>query len=441
MVEVAATCSSRVVTAVVVGVLLAEPIDGGERYVVPAIGPRDVLFTSTTRGQLWVDGTRAGGDGRVVRTLAGHCDDDARDEGFDGVTPHPFVVQVSDIDARLRFTGQLIDVGPVVAKRHADSESADGSAPSPFHEAGFGLLGASLALPRRISTLPSSLQLVFVVDASLSVGNDGLARALRVVQAVLDAAPTDAGWALIAMHREPHLVVPPWQPRDRRFVPRIDVGNGSDVSAALALARRIGSDAAPGAGQIVVLSDLVQKTGDDGALVRALVSHAATTPIVHLVEFPEDVGRAEDLDHVRILPGETALATAVTSTRGIHVALSPADRDHDDELALHLLRPTRLDDLRLFVDGREVSALLEEDRVGDRVDGSTLLVRTFNVDGGGAIQVADEHAGEADTAAATSPAHSNSVAASTPSTSASEAQGLHAISTTRCSAPAPRGTT
>jgi len=379
-VEVAAACSSRVITAVVAGAVLAEPVDGGERYVVPSVGPRDVLVTSTTRGQLWVDGQRPGKGGRVARTVAGHRDDDATDEDFDGVTTRPFVVQVSDIDAGLRFTGQLIDVDPVMAKTKTDSEADDGSAPSPLGEAGFGLLGASLALPRPLSTVPPSLQLVFVVDASVSAGDDGVARALRLMQAVLDAAPADAGWALIAMQREPRLVVPPWQPRDHRFVPRIDVGNGTDVSAALALARRIGSDSDPGAGRIIVLSDLAQKSGDDDALARALVGDAATTPIVHLVELPEDVGPDEALDHTRVLPGETALATAVTSTRGIHVALGPADRDRDHDLALHLLRPTRLDDLRLFVDGRDVSALLEGDSGGDPIDGATLLVRPFVAD-------------------------------------------------------------
>jgi hypothetical protein len=107
------------------------------------------------------------------------------------------------------------------------------------------------------------------------------------------------------------------------------------------------------------------------------------------VELPDDVGPDEALDHTRVLPGETALATAVTSTRGIHVALGPADRDHDDDLALHLLRPTRLDDLHLFVDGRDVSALLAGDRGGDPIDGATLLVRPFIADAD-AVNMQDE---------------------------------------------------
>jgi hypothetical protein len=102
----------------------------------------------------------------------------------------------------------------------------------------------------------------------------------------------------------------------------------------------------------------------DGGREALLVSEHADG-----VQLPEDVGRDEPLDHTRVLPGHSALATAVSNTRGIHMALEPADSDRDDDLALHLLRPTRLDDLRLFVDGRDVSALLEGDRGGDPIDG------------------------------------------------------------------------
>lgn len=126
-----------------------------------------------------------------------------------------------------------------------------------------------------------------------------------------------------------------------------------------------------------MLSDLLQKAGDEEALARDLVATAATTapstPIVHLVDLPEDVGRDEALGFERVLPGDDALATAVMSTRGIHLTLGPAEADDDRTLALHLLRPTRLDDVRLFVDGRDVGVLTA---AGD----ATVTVRGFGAD-------------------------------------------------------------
>jgi hypothetical protein len=396
LVEVAAACSTRVLTVVVGGVLLGEPVDGGQRFVVPVVDGRDVLVATTRAGRLWVDGRRPGPGGRVVRAVAHAGSAEARpDDAFDGVQTLPFVIQVAaaDEDDMLRADGLLLDVPPALAPKASSGDDVAHEVASIAGEHGLSLLGASLMVPRPMSAMPAAPRLVFVVDASVSAGADGVARALRLVHAVLDAAPPDAAWALITMQREPQLVVSPWQPRDRRYIPRVDVGNGSDVTAALALARRIGRDAEPGASRVIVLSDLQQKTGADDVLARALVTDVdAQTPVVHLVELPDDVGRAEALSAERVLPGEGHLATAVGVARGIHVVLSSTaqERDEDDAIALHLLRPTRLDDLRLFIDGREVGANQPDnsagagdgdgDGDGDNGVATRLIVRTFGED-------------------------------------------------------------
>ncbi len=212
----------------------------------------------------------------------------------------------------------------------------------------------------------TELRVVFVVDASVSAGEVGVARALQLVQAVLDELPPDAGWALVTATRRATLVVPPWRPTDMRHLPAIPVENGSDLVAAVDVARRLAADALPGRGRVIVLSDLQQRRADDGRLASAIGAVDRTgaasgdKPLVHVVSLPPDMSDGEGADFVRrqtLAPDAhkgDALVDSVERTGGIVVVVDTDGAGDVRTLARHLVRPARVDWPALVVDGRVV---------------------------------------------------------------------------------------
>ena len=57
----------------------------------------------------------------------------------------------------------------------------------------FSLVHAAVDLPRPLVDAPDELRVVFVVDTSVSAGDTGVARALQLVDAVLDVPAQQEG--------------------------------------------------------------------------------------------------------------------------------------------------------------------------------------------------------------------------------------------------------
>jgi hypothetical protein len=348
-VEVAAACSVRTVTVEVDGAVLSTPRQGGWRFLVPRLSSRDDVIVTADDAEVWVDGTTPALNGRV--TVSGPARPLDGEEDFGGA---PFVVDARPTVGRLRAAGVLRTFKATAGKTSA----AKTETPSDLMASGFSLLQASVDLPSPLTTTAADMRLVFVVDSSVSAGDDGVKRTLTLVNHILDAAPDDARWALVTASRNPRLVVAPWRARDDRFLPEIVVENGSNLSAAVALAARIGGDAGAGSGRVIVLSDL--QLGDVGAprLVGAL--HAspvgAQAPVVHVLELPADLGVDEELGFVRELAEDVPLVSATARHGGLFLGVSPGGEDGDElALARFVIRPTRLDRMQLFVDGVDVS--------------------------------------------------------------------------------------
>jgi hypothetical protein len=348
-VEVAAACSVRTVTVEIDGAILSTPRQGGWRFLVPRLSPRDDVTVTADDAEVWVDGTAPALNGRVVLSGPAHPWD--IDEDFGGP---PFIFDARPTVGRLRAAGVLRTFKATAGKTSA----AKTESPSDLMASGFSLLQASVDLPSPLTTTAADMRLVFVVDSSVSAGDDGVKRTLALVNHILDAAPDDARWAMVTASRTPRLVVAPWRARDDRFLPEIVVENGSNLSAAVALAARIGGDAGAGSGRVIVLSDL--QLGDVGAprLVGALKASpvGAQAPVVHVLGLPADLGVDDELGFVRELAEDAPLVSATARHGGLFLGVSPGGEDGDElALARFVIRPTRLDRMQLFVDGVDVS--------------------------------------------------------------------------------------
>ena len=383
VVEVAAACSVRTVTVEVDGAILSTPRQGGWRFVVPRLSPRDDVTVTADDAEVWVDGTTPALNGRVALSGPAHRLDG--DEDFGGP---PFVVDARPTVGRLRAAGMLRTFKATAGK------TATEAAPSDLMASGFSLLQASVDLPSPLTTTAAEMRLVFVVDSSVSAGDDGVKRTLALVNHILDAAPDDARWAMVTAGRTPRLVVAPWRARDNRFLPEIVVENGSNLSAAVALASRIGSDAGAGNGRVIVLSDL--QLSDVGAprLIGALTASpaGAQAPVVHVLELPADLGVDDELGFVRELAEDVPLVSATARHGGLFLGVSPGGDDGDElALARFVIRPTRLDRMQLIIDGVDVTndvgiglvhagRALSWDEAGPSGDGK---LPRFLIEGGG----------------------------------------------------------
>ncbi len=342
IVDVAAACSQRQVVVLVRGSVLTTSRSAGERLLVPRLTRRDRITVNADDADVWAAGLPLPAD-RVVRVVDALDGPDEDDDGADALQ-----IELRPHTQRLQARGLVRAFGAQT------------------------LVQANLSIPMPMSSVPDDVHIVFVVDASVSAGAEGVALALRLVDRVLDEAPAQTRWSLITAARVSRLVVGPWRARDDRFIPDIIVGNGSDVPAAIRMATAIASDV-DGAARVVVLSDLQLATGHEATLTAALMPapSSAMEPVLHVVQLPAD---ADDsgLQWQRITDEPVAIDT---ERRGGVYVRTAHDGDNDEHsLARYLVRPTRLDDLQLFVDGQpfsDDSTALDAITVYDRAGGTS----------------------------------------------------------------------
>jgi hypothetical protein len=197
-----------------------------------------------------------------------------------------------------------------------------------------------------LGALPKAPRVVFVVDASRSVGDKGLAAQLALVTAYVNQVP-DATVEIVAFRRQ----------ADRLFdsfvaaseLPsllslgraRLNLGNGSHLEAGLALAAQALGSSKGGPPRIVVVSDLVMRTAFTPQLAQAALAKAPAGTIVHFVDVMPSIARLTDARN-RTSP----LAAVAERTGGmvLDVRGDPANGPVE-AVARGLVRPVRLDEV------------------------------------------------------------------------------------------------
>ncbi|MDP2341764.1 MAG: hypothetical protein Q8O67_12470 [Deltaproteobacteria bacterium] len=379
-VEVAGACSVRSLVVDVDALIDPVPSAGGWRFHVPAAFAKSALRVEVPADHaVYVDGKR----GKLG----------ARDLGAEEAQEAPFVVDVGRPSLSINARGGATVLTPKGAPLIKNEDGVVEPPAEPVSTTPFTLVRAALDLPRPLSAAPPELRVVFVVDSSVSAGVNGVAMALEVVNAFLDEAPDDIGWALVTSSRTPHLLVPPWRTKSQRNLPTIAIENGSNTALAVELAEKVAADSIPGSGRVVVLSDLQLKDGDVERLPVQISAGGPRGPLVHLVQLPDDVSGERDfaIDFERMWATDDVMAYATERTGGIMINASEGGEPTSTrELGRHLVRPTRLDRPVVLLDGFEVAAgdgvvsvVRAYDNVDDDDDGTSDSLPALLVEGGG----------------------------------------------------------
>lgn len=362
-VAVSAACSVRSLVIELDALVEPVPSAGGFSFSVPVPDGEGAfaLAVSAVGRQVFIDGQRRSKSERADGTLDGAA------TGYD-VELTSTLATVTARGGVFNLLSRAAPAAPPEVDAADAAEAAAVDASSDVTPAPFALVHAAVDLPRQLSHAPAELRVVFVVDASVSAGDEGVVLAEAIVNAWLDAAPDDVGWALVTAARKPNLLVPPWRTKSERALPRIEVQNGSDIAAALALAQRIAGDATAGSGRIVVLSDLQLSHKHQPRLPVALGTGNRAT-LTHLVELPDDVG-GSSVSFDRVFAEDDVSAFAVERTGGVYLTVYEGEQQLA-ALGRHLVRPTHIDQPVILVDG---------DVVDDGAEGSEVTVRVFGND-------------------------------------------------------------
>ncbi|MBL8915008.1 MAG: VWA domain-containing protein, partial [Archangium sp.] len=207
----------------------------------------------------------------------------------------------------------------------------------------------------QLGELPKNANVVFVVDASISEGEKGVASQLELITPYLASVP-DARVEVVVFRRYAERLF-------GRFVPasefareltmlapeRLAVGNGSnlDVGAQLAFdllthEGRLDLGRAGGNGRVVTFTDEQLK---DALTVDALIGAMKQAPrdvVVHVVRRDESYG--DSLSERRDDASRFARAAAVTGGIFLRVDGHPSDAVLDADVMRGLVRPIRIDD-------------------------------------------------------------------------------------------------
>jgi hypothetical protein len=218
----------------------------------------------------------------------------------------------------------------------------------------------------RLSKLPVHAQVVFVVDASYSVG-DALAAELEIARAYARVVP-DAEIELVAYRRTATRVFGGFVPATAfadELTAAVDrgalaLGNGSALEdgarlAATALAGRSGPK------RIVVLTDELVRPELTPVMALARLAIVAPDTVVHVV----GVDRFADPSRL-VRDDAAAFASLATSHHGMFVRTGARAAYAFDRTILALVRPTSID--RIVVAGLDAPSTLDE--------GSRLLIVT-----------------------------------------------------------------
>lgn len=206
-----------------------------------------------------------------------------------------------------------------------------------------------------LRALPKQAQVVFVLDASHSMGPEGITAQLRLARAYLAHVP-DAEVQLVAYRRRAEALSPGFVSATKldalvaalRKDKRLEPGNGS----ALEEGARVAAEQLKGrAGErrIVLLTDaLLRKTFDQAVALKALARAPAGT-VVHLVE-PSVDGDTAELTR----KDDHALAALASKNHGIAATMAGLVEASDKAVVaevLGLVRPIRIDHFKADAKG------------------------------------------------------------------------------------------
>lgn len=209
--------------------------------------------------------------------------------------------------------------------------------------------------------LPERAKVVFVVDASISEGEEGIERQLELVPAYLHWVP-DAQVEVVLFRRFAQRLFGEWVPApefSRRLaaVPRerLAPGDGSNLDLGAALAAEVLAGVA-GPARIILLSDCELKHAlNPEVLIRSLRSVPRET-VVHLV-LRSSGSAGSELSETRLT--EEDLTPVPEAYGGAFFSMDgeATDPEASARTMLSLVRPTRLDSLWVQAAG------MEEDRI------------------------------------------------------------------------------
>lgn len=235
-----------------------------------------------------------------------------------------------------------------------------------------------------LSKLPKRAQVVFVIDASYSQGDDGIAAQLAIVRAYVAHVP-DADVELVAYRRTAARVFGAFVPAaelDARIAKATAAGafapgNGSALDAGAALAVEV-LDGRKGPLRIVVATDQLVRSTLTQAVGLAALAKAPKATIVHVVVpllAGDEVVVARDDD--------SELAPLATRHHGILANISGLPAKTDKLLTaamLGLVRPIRIDHVSITGladrDAADVDTLAEGDGVRAVVPSTAAHVAT-----------------------------------------------------------------
>ncbi|MEO7096830.1 MAG: proprotein convertase P-domain-containing protein [Polyangiales bacterium] len=215
-----------------------------------------------------------------------------------------------------------------------------------------------------VSELPKRAQVVFLVDRSRSIGEDGIAAQLAVIRAYLPHVP-DAEVEVIAYHRNATRVfgrfVPPTEALEllaaRVKVNAFSLGNGSALDAAGRLAAAALAER-KGPRRVILMSDELTRSSLTIEAALASLTALSKDTVVHVVVPKIDNDDRPHLD--RNDAGD--LAALASRHHGIEVSFGgfPAKTEKAlVPLALELVRPTRIEQLAVKGFELETTSLRE----------------------------------------------------------------------------------
>ncbi len=233
------------------------------------------------------------------------------------------------------------------------------------------LVRLEVSVPRIIEAAPARARVVFVVDASRSVGDAGLKTQLELIQGYLDHVP-DAEVELVLYRRWATRLFGRFVParqvaaRLRKVAPnRLVPGNGSELERGVALAARLVAAGASGAPARIVAftDDRVRDSFDVAAAARGL-GPAPADAVAHVVLIPPAGGTYawERQDDHRFFPIARARGGVVAAFAGGGGGAAAA-RD----AMLGLVRPLSIDHVAVSFPGADQASVPDQLIGGDGV--------------------------------------------------------------------------
>ncbi len=184
----------------------------------------------------------------------------------------------------------------------------------------------TVVTPPATATVPIARRALLVVDASRSMALVGDAAVSRVIDAIAAALPADTAFDAIVYDRTASRVLGAWQPAGRALPAIHDAlakhvaVNGSDLTAALALAHTATADGARGETMVFAIGDGMLGQLSDSALSDALAAKPSAVDVHAIVLVPAAVGHAPE-------PPEPALSRLVELYGGSYVVVPVGDLD------------------------------------------------------------------------------------------------------------------